>query len=250
MDAVLELLASHRSVRSFVPRDVEPALLSSVYAAALRSPSWNNAQNVTLIEVRDPARKNALAALCGKQDSIRQAPVFTVLVMDFHKTSVAAARHGRQQTAHEDVNGLLIGAVDGGIVLSALMVAARAAGLGVCPIGGIRREPAAVIDLLQLPALTLPLAGLCMGYTDEPAGPAKPRLPLASFCHPERYDASRIAPAVQAIDDATLSYRQAHASNAPSSWSDAVSARYDAMPAYAGVAEVLQTQGFRFGANS
>ncbi|ARP96833.1 hypothetical protein CAL15_22185 [Bordetella genomosp. 13] len=247
MSAVLDLLASHRSVRSFADRPVEPALLERVYAAALRSPSWNNAQNVTLIEVRDEARKSELATLCGNQQSIHQAPVFGVLVMDFHKTAVAAARHGRRQTAHEDVNGLLIGAVDAGIVLGALMVAARAEGLAVCPIGGIRRETAAVIELLGLPPLTLPLAGLCLGYTESAPGPVKPRLPLAAFCHPESYDAARIENAVQAIDRAMADYRQAQGTTA-GSWSDAVSARYASMPAYAGVAGALHAQGFRFGA--
>ncbi len=247
VDAFLQHLAMHRSVRAFAKREVEAGVLAQVYAAASRCPSWNNAQNVTLIEVREAARKAELARLCGGQEAVAQAPVFAVLLMDFHRTAEAAARHGRRQVAHEDVNGLLIGAVDVGIMLATLMAAARAAGLAVCPVGGIRRELDAVIDLLALPPLTLPLAGVCLGYAAEPAaGPLKPRLPLDALRHAERYDRSRVGPALTAMDRDMAAYRQASGAAPAPSWTDAVSSRYAAMPAYAGVARALRRQGFRF----
>ncbi len=67
------------------------------------------------------------------------------------------------------------------------MTAARSHGLGIVPIGGISREPQAMIELLQLPELTLPVAGRVPGYIDPPAidPPAveKPRMSLVGFRH-------------------------------------------------------------------
>jgi FMN reductase [NAD(P)H] len=70
---------------------------------------------------------------------------------------------GAEQVIQDSVEGFAVGAVDAGIALGNLMTAARAAGLGVVPIGGIRRNPQAMIELLQLPELTFPIAGVASG---------------------------------------------------------------------------------------
>ena len=51
--------------------------------------------------------------------------------------------------------------------MATLMTAARAFGLGVVPIGGIRRDPQAMIDLLRLPPNTFPVDGVVLGYVDR-----------------------------------------------------------------------------------
>jgi hypothetical protein len=70
--------------------------------------------------------------------------------------------------------------------MATLMTAARALGLGVVPIGGIRRDPQAMIDLLQLPANTFPVDGVVLGYVAEES-PQKPRMAIESFRHEETY---------------------------------------------------------------
>ena len=84
--------------------------------------------------------------------------------MDFYKTRVGVEVAGEKQLIHESLEGYTVGAVDGGIALGTLMTAARSLGLGVVPIGGFRRDPQAVIDLLELPPLTFPLAGVAIGH--------------------------------------------------------------------------------------
>ncbi|VDY65343.1 FMN reductase [NAD(P)H] [Shimwellia blattae] len=113
-----------------------------------------------------------------------------------HKSAMAIREAGKEQVAHLSVESIVSGATDAGIALEAMMAAARAQGLGIVPIGGIRANPQAVTDLLKLPALTFPVVGLTLGYVDKPA-PQKPRLPLSSFCHEEFYHEERIAPAIE-----------------------------------------------------
>ena len=87
-------------------------------------------------------------------------------------------------------------------MLQALQTAAAALGYGSTAIGGIRRDPQAMIDLLGLPAHTFPLVGTTLGVADpEQAGQPKPRVPLASFAMTERYDLAAVQQGVSQYED-------------------------------------------------
>jgi FMN reductase (NADPH) len=60
----------------------------------------------------------------------------------------------------------------------------------MCYIGAIRNRPQEVIDLLELPRLVFPIAGMTLGWPAvEPI--LRPRLPLSAVLHWERYDCTR-----------------------------------------------------------
>ena len=156
-----------------------------------------HSQQVSLVVVRDKATLARLAELAGGQPWIAQAPVFIAVVVDHHKTALGVEIGGATQTVHESLEGWTSGVLDAGIALGNLIVAARAFGLGTVPIGGIRRNPKAVRELLGLPHLALAVNGLVIGHaTDHP--PVKPRLPIESFRHDERYDAVGLRDAIAA----------------------------------------------------
>jgi len=70
-----------------------------------------------------------------------------------------------------------------------VVVAAESYGLGCCYIGGIRNDPDAVTQLINLPNLVYPVFGLCLGYPDQNPAP-KPRLPLVSVLHQGVYSSA------------------------------------------------------------
>ncbi|MDX3904370.1 MAG: nitroreductase family protein [Pigmentiphaga sp.] len=245
MNTLLQIFTSHRSRRDFTSQPVAESLLADVFEATRRAPTWNNAQNVSWVTVTEPAAKAELARLSGKQAQIERAPVFAVLCVDFHKTAVACARHGVEQRVQGNVNGLLIGVLDAGIVAGTMMNAARAAGLAVCPVGGVRREPQKVIKLLGLPRLVMPMVGVCLGYAPELAQPDKPRLPLSSLWHRERYDGSTLEADIDWLDAQTLAYSAELSRAGALSWSATMATKY-AGTGYHEVAETLRQQGFVF----
>src|SRR5574340_1068074 len=134
-----------------------------------------------------------------------QAPVFIVIAIDFHKTDLGARKAGQTQIVHESMEGFGAAATDAGIVRGTLITAAESLGLGIVPIGGIRRSPQGMVDLLGLPPLTFPLVGLCIGHIKDNA-PLKPRMDIRTFRHDERYDASGYAAAIDAYDTAIMNY--------------------------------------------
>ena len=126
-------------------------------------------------------------------------------MIDFAKTNAALESVGATQVIHESLEGFAAGAVDSGIVLATLMTAARGLGLGTVPIGGIRRDSQAMIDLLELPRLTFPIVGCTIGhYASEPT--QKPRLPLHTFRHDEKWQGVPDATTIMSYDKELLAY--------------------------------------------
>lgn len=207
MTDTIELLHGHHSDRAFTDEPIADAELDAVVEAGHRAPTSINGQQVSVVVVRDAVRRARLAELTGGQPWIAKAPVFIAVLADFHKTRAAAERTGQQQTIHRSLEGFTVGAIDAGITLASMMVAARALGLGVVPIGAIRRDPQAVIELLQLPALTYPMVGLVVGHVARPAS-RKPRLPLSTFRHDEVYRTEGLAGAIEAYDRGLVDYWQ------------------------------------------
>lgn len=182
----MRLLLGHRSDREFSERPIPEDVLNAIVEAAHVGPTSVNGQQISLVVVRNPETKARIAEISGGQSWIIKAPVFIVVVIDFHKTEAGVRHAGKTQRIHECVEGFTIGALDAGITLATLITAAHAQGLGVVPIGGIRNDPEAMIDLLKLPPLTFPIVGLCVGQVAQ-LTMQKPRLALNTFRHDEVY---------------------------------------------------------------
>ena len=225
MNDTIHLLTRHRSERSFQTRSVDEELLSAIIQTAHKAPSAFNAQHISSVVVRAPETRQRIAELAGGQPWIATAPVFITLIVDFHKTAQGVARAGAEQHIHRCLEGMLAAATDAGIILSTMMTAARSLGLGVVPVSGIRANASAMIELLQLPEKTFALCGMALGYVLHPAA-QKPRLPISSFRHDERYDPHAIDSAIGEHDQAMLAHWQRQQRPQPQNWSSSVGQRY------------------------
>ncbi len=205
MNPALKVLLEHRSYRDYTDQPVSDADLDAIIAAAQRAPSSIHAQMTSLVVVRDPVKRARIAQIAGNQAWIAKAPVFICLVADFAKTKAAVEYAGEKQVIHESVEGFAAGAVDAGIVLMTLTTASRALGLGALMIGGIRNDPQAMIELLELPPLSFPFVGCCIGhFASEP--PLKPRLPVSTFRHDEKWHGVPDAATMDAYNDELMDY--------------------------------------------
>ena len=185
---VLAAMANHRTIRSYAPRPVDPRLVRVLAAVALSAPSKSDLQQADIVIVEDPAQRAALSALLPDNPWAAKAPAFLVF----------CGNNQRQRRVHElrghafvndHLDAFFNAAVDAGIVLSAFVVAAEAAGLTTTPISAIRNHPAEVAAILALPSHVFPLAGLCLGWPAH-GGSISPRLPLSTFVHTDRHDSA------------------------------------------------------------
>ncbi|MFC3885021.1 NADPH-dependent oxidoreductase [Bacillus songklensis] len=246
MNEVIKTLTSHRSFRHYLDKPVGEKELETIVHAAQSGPSWIHGQQVSIIVVKDPHRKKKLAELCGNQDHINQTPVFLVFCADFYRAKLASKMEDESFEAADDVDSLLVGATDVGIALGNAIAAAESFGFGTVPIGGIRRTPLAVIDLLELPKYVIPISGLCIGYgTNDPG--LNPRLPKEAFYHEETYNHDQIEILHQYNDVMKEHRKKTTNGRSDANWTERIASFYRKSHynnAYPDVPSMLKQQGF------
>ncbi len=242
MNSTIQVIKNHRSIRSFLDKDLPADTLQAIIDAAQAMPTSINGQQVSLVIVRDKETRSKLAELCGGQPWVAAAPVFILFVADFYKTSLAAEINGRTQVIHESAEGGLVGILDCGIAMGGAIVAAESMGLGIVPIGGIRLHAEEVIELLGLPKYTFPVNGLCMGYPAD-ASTLKPRLPQTTFAHYEKYDTSKLVANIKDYDTTMESYLATIGRTEEGSWSKHTSSIYQRVY-FPNVKPTMVAQGF------
>lgn len=244
MNPVIKNLVDHYSERSYLSKPVPDDVLDRIIETAYRAPTSVNSQQVSVIVSRDAQARKRISELAGGQPWIAQAPVFLTLVLDMYKTQQGMALNGEQQKAHLSVESLISGSTDVGIALASIMSAARSEGLGIVPIGGIRRHPEAIVELLDLPEHTFPVAGVVIGYVDKPSA-RKPRLPLQTFRHEETYQREGLETHIQAYNAQLMQHWQTVNRGEGVNWSESMGAYYKNIY-YPAVCPALLKQGFEF----
>jgi FMN reductase [NAD(P)H] len=205
MNETIKLMQDHRSIRSYLDKDISEEFLDQILKSAQAMPSSINGQQTSIIVVRDKEKKKKLAHLAGDQKWIEDSSVFLIFVMDFYKTSLAGEKTGNPQVIHESMEGTLAGSFDAGIAMGGTIIAAESLGIGIVPIGGIRKSPTEVIELLELPKYTYPVAGLALGYPSDNSK-QKPRMPFETFKHNEKYNTEILKPAIAKYDIEMATY--------------------------------------------
>jgi FMN reductase (NADPH) len=248
---VLQLMADHGSVRKYRPDPVPPETISAIVYAAQRASTSSNLQMWTVVAVTDAARRAEMAELCGNQAHIAQAPVFLAWCADLARLNRVCELRGYQQVT-EYVENFLVAAVDTAIAAQNGALAAESMGLGICYIGAIRNRPLDVVEMLGLPPLTFPVAGMTVGWPAvEP--PKRPRLDTAAVLHWDHYDTAREDELLAAYDMAMIATgiyqgRQVAAPGAPEVMEDygwlEHSARRVSQPARTELRAAVEKQGF------
>ncbi len=161
---VLENLKTRRSVRKYLPRQVEPEKLDLILEAGTWAPTGMGMQSPVIIAVQDPQTIQRLAQLNARIMGNSGNPYYgapTVLLV------LADQERGTRVE-------------DGSCVLENMMLAAHSLGLGSCWIHREREMFASDEgkELLSRWGITKPLVGvggLALGYPDGDLPQPKPR---------------------------------------------------------------------------
>lgn len=234
----LSRMLSHRTHRDYDSAPVDERLLRLLFACALSTPSKSDLQQADIIHVRDKSKRRAFAALIPSMPWISSAPVFLVFCGNNRRLRQVSRMHG-ETFANDHLDAFFNAAVDAGIVLSAFIQAAEAAGLGCCPISAVRNHAGAVNDLLALPEWVFPVAGMCVGYPAS-AGRISQRLPLEVTVHTDAFDESRFDERLHAYD-ARRAAAMPEADRVP--WSQAKAKQYS-VPQRTDFGAYLRRKGF------
>ena len=247
MNPVLESLFKHKSIRKYKNQPLEEEKLQLILKAAQAAPTWCNGQQVSIIIVKDQARKDKMKDLCWGQKYIGECPVFLVFCADFYRCSLAFEKAGKTKEEFEkyvkNIDTVFIGCHDVGIAMQNAVVAAESMGLGTVDIGAVRIKPLEVTKELNLPKYVIPICGLCIGYPDDNPG-LKPRLPLTAVAFEEKYDTNKVKAGIDEYDEVYKQYLSKRESNArDSNWTKSTSELFSRFVAE-GNYDLLKQQGF------
>jgi FMN reductase [NAD(P)H] len=189
---------SRRTVRRYSDRMPSEGTLDLLVACALSASAKSDFQQASILRVRDRSKRAAIGELFPSMPWIGIAPAFFVFLGDARRLQRVGEMRGK--TVH---NGMLEGffnaSIDAALAMQTMILCAESAGLGACPISVIRNEVEKVAAVLGLPGLVFPVAGLCLGYP-QGEGHVSLRLPRCITTHVDRYDDSRLGPAIDDYD--------------------------------------------------
>jgi nitroreductase len=186
-DTIATLLA-HRSVRSYLPGPLPEGILETLVAAAQSAASSSNLNLWSVVAVTDKATKARLAVLARNQRHIEEAPLILLWVADLARVHALGEREGAPTQALDYLDSLVTATVDASLAAQNASIAAESLGLGTVYIGALRNRPEEVAELVALPARSVVLFGLVVGWPDPDRPTAvKPRPVQDVPLHRERY---------------------------------------------------------------
>ena len=247
MTPTIKLLSSRKSIRQFTGESVKNEDLELILKTAQRCPTSINGQQISLVYTRDKEKIKQIAELCGGQQQVATADVFISIVVDFNRTIFAVEQTGEKHQIDKSAEGILVGAVDAGIMLNAIQVAAESLGYGTTAIGAVRNNPEAMIKLLNLPTKTFPIVGTTIGIPTKEAkeAPLKPRIPIESFAFEDKYDDSKVKDGVLTYEKQMKKFREDNNMNYLQSYCEQTASYYKNIY-FRKIAENYKNQGFDF----
>lgn len=247
MNATIKQLSSRKSIRQFTGESVKEEDLKLILETAQRCPTSINGQQISLVYTRNKEKIKEIAKLCGGQQQVETADIFITIVVDFNRTIFAVEQAGEKHLIHKSAEGVLVGAVDAGIMLNAIQVSAESLGYGTTAIGAVRNDPEAMIKLLNLPAKTFPIVGTTIGVPTVEAqdAPLKPRIPMESFAFEDTYNDKKVKDGVLQYEKEMKQFREDHNMNYLQSYCQQTAMYYKNIY-FRKIAENYKNQGFEF----
>jgi nitroreductase len=166
-----EAIRARKSVREYLDRPIDDALLGRIMEAARLAPSARNGQEWRFVAVRDRATRLRIAVEAARQPFIGAAAVILACCAE---TDGRIMRGG--QAAYP---------IDVAIAMDHLSLAATAEGLGTCWIGSY--DEALVRSILDIPEAVRVVELMSLGWPADPTPVAKSRHPMATILMEERW---------------------------------------------------------------
>jgi FMN reductase (NADPH) len=197
----------HSTCRAFKEQPMSPELLEALMAAAQSSPSSGTLQTYSVIAIRDKEQlskfysNDVFINILGKTSdpqnikALKTCSVFLIWVADLHRIDKLLQELKIENSDIPDkiINQVhtaecqLKAIVDTTIFAQSFTMCAESMNLGVMYCGWLRQMPIEFLEReFNLPKLTFPLFGMCVGYPDQERS-IRPRYDTDTILHMEKY---------------------------------------------------------------
>ena len=185
MNAMYETINSHRSIRSYLEKEIPAEVVERILNAALRASSSGNMQSFSIIVTTDPELKKQLLEPHFNQSMVTAAPALLTFCADFHRMR-QWLEISEAPANFDNFMSFMIASIDATLASQNAALAAESEGLGVCYLGTTLASCDRIAKILKCPENVVPVVGFTMGYPAEiPA--LRDRLPVNAITHRETY---------------------------------------------------------------
>ncbi|MGE5395690.1 MAG: nitroreductase family protein [Candidatus Saccharibacteria bacterium] len=181
----MKLLKEHRTIRSYLPKAIDPDLVKEILESGIRASNTGNMQLYCVIVTTDSEKKKQLAPFHFNQPMVNQAPLLLTICLDINRFYKWCSV--RNTTA--DFNNLLWllnSTIDASIMAQNICIAAENKGLGICYLGTALYNAPEISEALKLPKGVIPITALTIGYPTV-VPDLTDRLPFEAVIHYEEY---------------------------------------------------------------
>lgn len=181
----MELLINHRSIRSYLKREVPNDVLTEILESGIWASNTGNMQLYSVVVTRDTRMKMALAPFHFNQPMVINAPVLLTICFDINRFNKWCALNNALSD-FKNLLWLLNGTIDASVFAQNICIAAENRGLGICYLGTTLYNSSEISEILHLPTGVVPITALTIGYPDIIPDKTD-RLPFEAIVHYEEY---------------------------------------------------------------
>ena len=212
MNPVIELQLEHKSIRRFKKELISEDLVSTLVDVAQHTATSNYAQSYSIMSITDVDKKKRIAEI-GKQSYIAESGHLFIMLADQARNAAIVEESGEKTEIFSSFDKFFIGATDAILAAQNIIIAAESLGIGGVLLGSILNEVDELSELLDLPAIVVPVLGIALGYPDQEPQ-SKPRLPQKLVHFENNYPKwQNISSKLEDYDNTVTEYYNARESN-------------------------------------
>lgn len=175
MNETIDVQLHHRTIREFKSDPIPEDTFQTLMDVAMRTSTSRGIQNASIIRVKDPAKREKLAAI-GGQEYVARAPEYLLFIVDLARGAAILEEMGLYPQSAATVDTFHEAFTDAVLMVQNVVIAAESLGIGINILGNVLNDPRAVVEAIGLPRYTFPALGLTLGYPGEEPQ-LKPRMP-------------------------------------------------------------------------
>ena len=177
--------SNRRTIRKYSDKNIHYGKILEMLETASHASTTGNMQLYSVVITQDKEQKELLSPLHFNQPMIKGAPVVMTFCVDYNRFT-KWCEYSDAVPGYDNFHSFISAALDTTIIAQQFCSVAESEGFGICYIGTTTYNANGIIDLLNLPKLTVPLITITIGYpADIP--PMSDRIDVSGFIHNEKY---------------------------------------------------------------
>lgn len=176
---------NHRTIRAFKEQPLNEEQLTTLYEAARHASTSMFMQQFSILHVTDPHLRTQVREI-SQQPYVGANGDLFIFIVDLYRNQQIREQEGNDDGRLHTTDIFIQAVEDTTLAVQNFLTAAESMGLGGVILGSIRNNLEKLVQVLNMPKMTLPFLGIQVGVPDQEPQ-LKPRLPQRFIAFENHY---------------------------------------------------------------